>query len=287
MARSAASSFAVDEFYIHETGDSMYVQRWNPPAGAAHRRAPIVMVPGGSHTGAVWTTTPLVEPGWAQFFARAGWTVYVVDWPGVGRSGMNADFLTLSPARIANALLALLERTGPAIFMGHSIGGMLSFLAAKERPERVVAVCALASAAFENVQQWLVRYPKLDETAAVMTPRDRVKTLFANSPAFPIEAFDNYYASLVPFSPRILNATMGHTKDFHVDDFAWARNIAIQYIVAEHDAMTDAEPSAALVGAPCIRLERDWGLAGHGHLFPIERNNHRIAERIAERLAAL
>src|SRR3954462_13825006 len=47
---------------------------------------PIVMVHGGAQSGTNFTGTPDGREGWAQFFLRQGFAVYVVDQPGRGRS---------------------------------------------------------------------------------------------------------------------------------------------------------------------------------------------------------
>jgi pimeloyl-ACP methyl ester carboxylesterase len=47
---------------------------------------PIIMVHGGSVHGATWSSTPDGRPGWAQYFLRQGYAVYVVDQVGRGRS---------------------------------------------------------------------------------------------------------------------------------------------------------------------------------------------------------
>ena len=47
---------------------------------------PIVMVHGGNQTGTNFTGTPDGREGWAQYFARRGYAVYVVDQVGRGRS---------------------------------------------------------------------------------------------------------------------------------------------------------------------------------------------------------
>lgn len=54
----------------------------------AHRRyeLPIVMIPGGCQSGTCFTQTPDGRDGWAQFFLREGYAVYVVEQPGRGRS---------------------------------------------------------------------------------------------------------------------------------------------------------------------------------------------------------
>ena len=55
-------------------------------------RTPIVMVPGGSQTGTNFTGTPDGREGWAQFFARRGYPVYVVDQVARGRSAHWSQF---------------------------------------------------------------------------------------------------------------------------------------------------------------------------------------------------
>jgi len=52
---------------------------------------PIVMVHGGSQSGTNFTGTPDGREGWAQFFLRQGYAVYVVDQPGRGRAAFEAD----------------------------------------------------------------------------------------------------------------------------------------------------------------------------------------------------
>jgi pimeloyl-ACP methyl ester carboxylesterase len=52
---------------------------------------PIVMIPGGSQIGTNFTGTPDGREGWAQFFLRQGYAVYIVDQPGRGRGAYQAD----------------------------------------------------------------------------------------------------------------------------------------------------------------------------------------------------
>src|SRR4029450_12325778 len=52
---------------------------------------PIVMIHGGSQSGTNFTGTPDGREGWAQFFLRQGYAVYVVDQPGRGRAAYEAD----------------------------------------------------------------------------------------------------------------------------------------------------------------------------------------------------
>ena len=54
---------------------------------------PIVMIHGGAQTGTNFTGTPDGREGWAQFFLRQGYAVYVVDQAGRGRSAYQAERL--------------------------------------------------------------------------------------------------------------------------------------------------------------------------------------------------
>ena len=68
----------------------MYVQ-YQIPAELNHPY-PIVFVHGGAQTGQRWWETPDGREGWAQFFVRRGYGVYVVDQVGRGRSGYPYQF---------------------------------------------------------------------------------------------------------------------------------------------------------------------------------------------------
>ena len=48
---------------------------------------PVVMVPGGALIGVHFLTTPDGREGWAHYFLRRGFPVYIVDVPGRGRAG--------------------------------------------------------------------------------------------------------------------------------------------------------------------------------------------------------
>ena len=50
---------------------------------------PIIMVHGGTMSGTNFTGTPDGREGWAQYFVRQGYAVYVVDQPGRGRAAFN------------------------------------------------------------------------------------------------------------------------------------------------------------------------------------------------------
>ena len=173
----------------------MYVEYMIP-----HRQRhpyPIVMVHGGSQTGTNFTGTPDGREGWAQYFVRRGYTVYVVDqvargrsahwsqllgpvqasrftfteqrfaaperfkqwpqahlhtqWPGEGRAGDPAFeqfYASQFPSLVSfpkqqelnrDALVALLDKIGPAILLTHSQSGSFNWPAAEKRPNLIKA----------------------------------------------------------------------------------------------------------------------------------------------------
>src|SRR5437870_3749422 len=67
----------------------LYVE-YQIPARQTHPY-PIVMVHGLGQTGSNFTGTQDGREGWAQFFLRQGYAVYVVDQPGRGRAAYEAD----------------------------------------------------------------------------------------------------------------------------------------------------------------------------------------------------
>jgi pimeloyl-ACP methyl ester carboxylesterase len=78
-----------DAHEAHHVVGQMYVE-YQIPAELPHP-FPIVMVHGGSQTGIDWIGTPDGREGWAQFFLRRGYAVYVVDQVARGRSPYDAD----------------------------------------------------------------------------------------------------------------------------------------------------------------------------------------------------
>ena len=72
---------------------------------------PIVMIHGGSQSGTNFTGTPDGREGWAQFFLRRGWAVYVVDQPGRGRAAYQAD--VYGPAAPLNVETTSRQFTAP------------------------------------------------------------------------------------------------------------------------------------------------------------------------------
>ena len=88
-------NFYVGGKYVENKGDrpmvgQIYVQFQIPQQQQKHPY-PIVLVHGGGQTGSGWISTPDGRDGWATYFLRKGYAVYVVDQVGRGRSAYIND----------------------------------------------------------------------------------------------------------------------------------------------------------------------------------------------------
>ncbi|ACK49657.1 conserved hypothetical protein [Methylocella silvestris BL2] len=88
--------------------DQMYVH-YRIPIFA--KKYPIIMVHGGGLTGQTYETTPDGREGWATYFARNGYSVYVVDFPGRGRAGFDPSIINQAKLENNASLLPAIRRT--------------------------------------------------------------------------------------------------------------------------------------------------------------------------------
>lgn len=282
----------VREFFVGPDPYPMYVQEWareeDGSGGGVPERPPLVFIHGGSHSGVVWTTAPGGEPGWARVLAGRGWRSFVVDWPGTGRSGCAPEALPdLTIGHIAEAQAALLAEIGPAILVGHSIGASIGYKTVELAPNRVVAIAALASSPTPNGGIPLDTVPMAGPDKPVRSNRVVMQERLGQSDRFPKDHFNNYFASLVPYGPRLRNGALGggpgRVDDFRVHNVEALRRVPILFLTVDDDRVSAAEISRATadaLGAEFVSLDRDWGLPGYGHMYPIERGNEAILEKI-------
>ena len=102
------------------TIDQMYVQYRIPKTIAG---PPIIMVHGSGHTGVTYETTPDGREGWATYFVRHNFPVYVVDHVGRGRSGFDPTAINRAkaqsnPALLPSVPLTTRERAYPNFLIG-------------------------------------------------------------------------------------------------------------------------------------------------------------------------
>lgn len=252
------------------------------PTGSIQGRArKVVLLHGGSHTGACWLETPDGRPGWAARFSARGCDVHVVDYIAIGR---DYPVLERTVRDVLDALTTLLARIGPATLVGHSLGGGLALKLTELVPELVEATVLLAPAAVER------RNPAVAEIAPghlVRLPSDAARELLANSPLFPASSFDTWFDGLVAYGPHLRNAGAGVTDELKVDRTrvdVW-RTIPTLMLLAEGDctvALSAASATADAMGVTPLLLGADWALPGHAHMFILEHGNDVIADKVLD-----
>jgi pimeloyl-ACP methyl ester carboxylesterase len=102
--------------------NQMYVQFRIPKQVSG---PPIIMVHGSGHTGVTYETTPDGREGWATYFARKNFPVYVVDHSGRGRSGFDPSVINRAKAdsnaaALPDIPLTTRERAWPFFRVGAS-----------------------------------------------------------------------------------------------------------------------------------------------------------------------
>jgi len=265
------------EFYISDE-HLMYVQRWGP---AKHGSPRVVLIHGGVHTGVCWTARPDGQPGWAQYLAERGWTAFVVDWPGVGRSARTGTLIESTAEHIVTALVALIREIGPTLLIGHSIGAALAAKVMEVASERVTGLVSIAPAPHGNIKG---NRPPLPDDRAITFNEDSMRRFFCNAPRFPKDSIDQYRRSLCAMSPGVFNAlsSTNGSQALVIEDLGAVASIPKLVVAGDNDQLVTYEMSSAVaesLGARHISVGKDWGLSGFGHMIPIENGSEEILER--------
>lgn len=273
-------------------------------AATSRKGRPVIMVHGGCHTGQCYLATPDGREGWAPRFAAAGRDVYVVDWPGHGRSPRCEDLARLPTREIADAIMALAVAVGPAVLLVHSASGPMAWWVAEQAPTSVAAILGIAPGAPANILPVLPDDPEaiarlrddvalgcpvmLPETEPVVVGPQFIRDFWANAPRFPQGAFDQYRHGIVPESARLFNERFNiGGKGLRIADPASLKDTPILVVTGDHDPRHPRaidEATARYLGAEFLWLP-DEGVLGNGHMPMIEDNSDAIADRLLDWLA--
>ena len=274
----------VSIFYVGSPPYQMYVECFTPMPGRS-RPFPLIFVHGGCHHGGYWITRPDGQPGWAPYFCEHGWTTYVVDWPGHGRSGFMPDFAELSTQKVVDGLVLLLRKVGPAILMTHSMSGPIGWKTADTVRHLVRAIVATAPGRPANLQEAAER-PPLPAGSPVWTTPDEAHEVWSNGDMFPREWWPEADKGLMPESPVAMNERRhaGGARGLYVEHPERLRDIPILVITGDQDPRHPREMDESIVeflGGDFVWLA-DRGLGGHGHMLMIELGNLEIARFIEQ-----
>jgi pimeloyl-ACP methyl ester carboxylesterase len=307
---------------------------------------PIVMVHGGSQSGTNFTGTPDGREGWAQFFLRQGYAVYVVDQPGRGRAAYEGDvygksnklnpdttqqrfvaperyrlwpqahlhtqwpgngapgdavfdqfFASQLPSiedfteqQVLNrdALLALLEKIGPAILLTHSQSGAFGWPVADARPDLVKAIVAVEpnGPPFYGVEN--TGAPHWFRDAQTMVNVWGITAVpLAYSPAAAKAADLAIVREAKPDAPDLVRCWLQKSPARRLPNLA---NVPILVVTSEasyhapYDHCTVKYLQQAGLQPTWTRLA-DEGIHGNGHMMMLEKNNMDIAAVMSRWLA--
>lgn len=268
----------------------------------------IVMVHGAAHTGTCYKITPDGRPGWAYNFAEAGYEVILIDWPGTGRSGyVNPEELT--GEFIVNAIAELLKSIGQKVVLfTHSMSGPYGWMLLEKAGEYIKQLIAVSPGAMGNIQS----VPEIlsqteDSNEVVMGPikydlsltnnficsKDySMKKFIGESKLFPMEYFDNYFASIIPMPPRLIHDRLNiNGSQMKMSESFKAGDTKVNIIVGTDDADHPYELDIKIheflvklgVNSEFVWLG-DYGIEGNGHMMMQESNSEEIARFIVERV---
>lgn len=269
------------------------------PVNEKISKLPIVMIHGGFHSGKAYLQTPDDRKAWSLLFAERGHCVIVPDWPAHGQSPGLEKIFQLSTHDVASSLGVLISDLGPCILMAHSAAGPIAWWLAENYPDLVHAIVGLAPGPPANILPALPDDPVAVEalrhdtavgcpiyahpTEAVHVDADFIKSFWANSPQFPISAFDQYAKTIGPESPRVLNERFNiGGSGLRIKDIELVRQRPILIVTGEQDLRHSKQVDAALaeyLGATHLWLP-DKHVHQNGHMLMIELNSHDIAQLI-------
>ncbi|HEY7486730.1 MAG TPA: alpha/beta hydrolase [Streptosporangiaceae bacterium] len=210
-------------------------------------------------------------------------------WPGTGEPGdpalaqflagsepMAGDLVSIQEA-MRDAGAALLDRTGPAVLLTHSIGGAFGWLVADARPDLVKAIVAVEpiGPAFTELPgmgalSWGLTSIPITYDPPVTDPAElRREQRAASGP--------DLMDALVQAEPahRLANLAGGLPVAVVTGEASWHAQFDWAIVEFLRQAGVDADHIVLA----------DLGIHGNGHLMPLERNNAEVASAIAHWLA--
>jgi pimeloyl-ACP methyl ester carboxylesterase len=307
---------------------------------------PIVMVHGGSQTGTNFTGTPDGREGWAQYFLRRGYTVYVVDQVGRGRAAYWADIYgPTTPPKIdpvtqrftaperfnlwpqahlhtqfpgagpgkgmpgdpvfeqfyasqvpsitnfaeqqrlnRDALIALLDKIGPAILLTHSQSGSFGWPVADARPSLVKAIVAVEPSGPPVHDTLFHGAPDYFSDAEPTKLSGLGEVPLTYSPPVTADSPLKFVRQDQPDAPGLVRCwaqqeparTLPNLQ--HIPLLILASEASYH---ASYDHCTSKYLEQAGVRHTFVRLA-DRGIHGNGHMMMLEKNNKAIAAVISE-----
>ncbi|MGH7003325.1 MAG: alpha/beta fold hydrolase [Alphaproteobacteria bacterium] len=269
----------------------------------------IVMIHGGTQTGACYLRTADGRAGWAFAFAKQGYPVILPDWPGCGRSGAVPDS-ALDGAIVCKGLGAVIEAQAPVILMTHSMSGAYGWRLLEAHGQHIRKVVAIAPGPPGNIQdqpqviaesadaielQSLELRFNLDKRAHYRAPMGFIeKKIVGDGSRFPRDHVAGMAAAMDTLAPRLIYERLNvHGAQLRIKNFENYRNKPILLVTGSHDIDHPRALDAAT--ADWLRAQGanaefwylpEMGIEGNGHMMMMEDNSDDLAALIGGWLGA-
>jgi pimeloyl-ACP methyl ester carboxylesterase len=263
----------------------MYVQYLVPEA--AKSAPPVIMVHGSRHTGALFETTPDGREGWNTYFVRKGYSTYVVDAPGNGRSNFNVEPINKAVAEKSVADLPTFGASGREhAFVGIRAGKVPGV----PHPDTQFPLEVHGQYHLQKVPNTLAAMPgdSWEKGIGALLEKIGPSILMTNSRSGATgwivgKQHADTLKGIVSIEPQTCNVTD--------TDLAHFKNVPVFIIFGDHSAGTQWEAPVAACREFVARLQRagmnakilvlpDIGIKGNTHVMMMDRNSHDIADRI-------
>lgn len=295
--------------FVGHDGLTVFADRLLPENRS--EKSPVVMIHGGGHSGSCYLLTADNRPGWAHRFVDAGYSVWLPDWPGCGRSG-DIPFDELTGTRVCDALGAVLAEaaavspTGKATVMTHSMSGALGWSLTERNRDLIDKLVAVAPGPPGNIQPAATVTEETEDEIVVeafgMTrrmPRNRAylggrefvsHKLIGKSTRFPEDAFDAYAGHVAAVPPRLFYERQNiNGSQLKVENPAVFKGLPVLVFTGQFDTDHPKDVDGAIVdwlvdaGAKaefCWLPDRNIG--GNGHMLMMEENSDELADMIID-----
>jgi pimeloyl-ACP methyl ester carboxylesterase len=272
------------------TVGQMYVHYWIP---AKVTGLPVIMVHGANHTGVTFETTPDGREGWATYFVRHGYPVYVVDHPGRGRSGFDGALINQAKAQSNPAIL-------PNVSVATREGGWVNFLFGPQYgvawPDEKFPVSALDQYTAQLVPnaETMLDGGEANTVSALVSLVDKVgpSILLVHSQSGTygmqvaakrpdaVKAVVSVEGDCTPSSPSDLTGVFAHVPFLSLWGDHSIGAAGFNGDKRRNSCTTTVDAIKAVKGPATFTLLPDMGIHGNSHMMMMDANNLQIADII-------
>jgi pimeloyl-ACP methyl ester carboxylesterase len=250
---------------------------------------PMILLPGGGHTGKVYETTPDGREGWATYFVRKGLPVFNAD--GVNRGGSSWDLtevVQVAQGVLPNTAIPSMNRyTHELAWLQFRIGPLFGI----PHPTTQFPIEAFGQYTNQLVPAFRATIEDDKNVAALVALLDKVGPsivlTWSQSGRFGVRAAvqrPNLVKALIMLEPAAVSPS-GIMTGVSQADLASISHIPVLLEVGDFDGARIASLTNFKnnIGDNCTLLSlTQLGIFGNGHVVMVEKNNQQVADLIID-----